>query len=226
MMENITVDINKCDLNEDYFHFTNRSNAESILNNGLIPSVGSASQFVGDRPNVSVSQGALGMMGIINSFIFEFSNCKPSEIPQQYRRYFTEILDFESDALVGRDNTCRAMIRKLQDEVYFRVRLTEDELDQAEVGSMTSYDTKLPMKIDKSRLSIITDSSNKVLSAYDVTKYIYEKAKNIEAVRDNNSDFIYMFEMKENNITYQQNIESNSINNRGPVQEDPDDFER
>lgn len=226
MMENITVDINKCDLNEDYFHFTNRENAESILNNGLIPSVGSASQFVGDRPNVSVSQGALGMMGIINSFIFEFSNCKPSEIPEEYRRYFTEISDFESDALVGRDNTCRAMIRKLQDEVYFRVSLTKEELDQAEVGGITRYDTKLPMKIDKSRLSILTDSSNKVLSAYDVTKYIYEKAKNIDAVRNYCSDYIYMFEMGEIDKFKQQDNVSDLINNGRVVQEDPDDFER
>ena len=29
------IDINKCNLNEDYFHFTNRKNIESILNNGL-----------------------------------------------------------------------------------------------------------------------------------------------------------------------------------------------
>ena len=31
------VDTKKCNLNNDYFHFTNKANATSILNNGLRP---------------------------------------------------------------------------------------------------------------------------------------------------------------------------------------------
>ena len=67
------IDINECDMNNDYFHFTNKSNINSILNNGLIAQVGTASKLVEDRPNVSISKGGKGIMGIINSFIYKFA---------------------------------------------------------------------------------------------------------------------------------------------------------
>lgn len=59
------VDINDCDLNNDFFHFTNRKNVNSILKIGLIPQVGIASKLVNDSPNVSISKGGKGIMGII-----------------------------------------------------------------------------------------------------------------------------------------------------------------
>ena len=70
----MVIDIKECDLNNDYFHFSNKNNIYSILNNGLKPSIGVASKMVGDSPNVSVSKGAKGIIGIINSFIYMFSN--------------------------------------------------------------------------------------------------------------------------------------------------------
>lgn len=199
------VDIKNCDINTDFFHFTNQKNVTNILNSGLIPSVGVASKLVEDRPNVSVSKGGKGIMGIINSFIYKFSHeLNISEIPEEYKKYFSEISDFTSLATISRENACNAMVRKLQDEVYFRVRLNESQLSNARMGGLTGYDVNLPMAIDKSQLDIITDSNNKVLSAYDVDKYIYEKAKNIDILRNMHRDFFYMFEMKEQNniITY------------------------
>ena len=175
----MTINIKDCDFNNDYFHFTNRANVDSILNNGLIPSIGTASQLVDDRENVSVSKGGKGIMGIINSFVYQFTNkMKISEIPEEYKKYFLEISDFKSDGLVSKEVACKAMSRKLRDEVYFRVKLDEGQLEKARIGGLTGYDINLPMKIDKSKLDIITDSDNKVLSAYDVASYIYEKAKN------------------------------------------------
>lgn len=196
----MTIDINKCDLKEDYFHFTNRKNIDSILNNGLIPSVGVASEIVADEANVSVSKGGKGVMGIINSFIYKFEKeLKTSQIPEEYKKYFKEISNFEEHNLISKENACKAMIRKLKDEVYFRVKLNESDLEQAKIGGFTGYDVKLPMGIDKSKLDVITDSNNKVLSAYDVAGYIYEKTKNIEIFREMHEDFFYMFEMKEQN---------------------------
>jgi len=193
----MTIDIKDCDINNDYFHFTNKANVNSILNNGLIPSVGTASELVGDRPNVSVSRGGKGIMGIINSFIFKFSGLKASEIPEEYKKYFQEITDFEADTLISKDDACKAMARKLKDEVYFRVELSEVELKQAKVGALTQYDINLPMAIDSSKLDILTDSNNKVLTAYDVAMNVYERAKNIDVIRDRHGDFFYMFEMNE-----------------------------
>jgi len=194
------VDIKKCDLNNDYFHFTNRENVNSILNNGLIPTVGAASQLVGDRPNVSVSKGGKGIMGIINSFIYKFSNeLKVSKIPKEYKKYFQEISDFESDSVISEEIASKAMIRKLKDEVYFRVKLDEEQIEKAKIGGLTGYDVNLPMMIDKANLDIITDSDNKVLTAYDVARYVYERAKDIEVFRNMHTHFFDMFEMREQN---------------------------
>ena len=191
------VDIENCDINNDYFHFTNRRNIDSILNNGLIPSLGSASRLIGDRPNVSVSKGGKGIMGIINSFIYKFSNkLKISEIPDEYKKYFQEISDFESDSMISKEVACKAMIRKLRDEVYFRVRLDESQIAQARIGGFTGYDINLPMRIDKTNLDLVTDSDDKVLTAYDVAKYVFERARNIQNFIVMHPEFFYMFEMR------------------------------
>lgn len=204
------VDIKKCDINNDYFHFTNRKNVDSILNNGLIPSIGVASQLVGDRPNVSVSKGGKGIMGIINSFIYKFSTeLKVSDIPEEYKKYFQEINDFETDSMISKENACKAMIRKLKDEIYFRVRLDDEQIEQANIGGFTGYDVNLPMMIDKSRLDVVTDSDEKVLTAYDVARYVYERARNIEVLRDMHEGFFDMFEMKEQNTTRDKNFDDN-----------------
>ena len=191
------MNIIDCDLNNDFFHFTNKKNIDSILNNGLIPRIGSASQLVNDRPNVSVSKGGKGIMGIINSFIYKFSNeLKISEIPDEYKKYFSEITDFKSDDMIKKDLACKAMIRKLKDEVYFRVNVGKEQFDKANIGGLTGYDVNLPMKIDSDNVEIITDDNNKVLSAYDVAKYIYEKTKDKNVFREMHSDFFDMFEME------------------------------
>lgn len=191
------VDIKNCDINNDYFHFSNRKNVDSILNNGLRLSIGTASKLVGDASNVSVSKGGKGIIGIINSFIYKFSReLKTSEIPEEYRKYFLEISDFESSNSISRDVACKAMTRKLKDEVYFRVQLDEDEIAKAQIGGLTGYDISLPMGIDKSKVDIITDSNETVLSAYDVARFVYERAKNIDVIRNMHEDFFYMFEMR------------------------------
>lgn len=193
------INIKNCDFNNDYFHFTNKSNIDSILNNGLIPAIGVASQLVNDRENVSVSKGGKGIMGIINSFIYKFyQEMRISDIPKEYHKYFIEISNFEFNDDISKEIVCKAMIRKLKDEVYFRVRLDKEQLAKAKIGGLTGYDVNLPMKIDKSNLEIIVDSNNKVLSAYDVAKYVYYKAKDIDIFRKMHNDFFYMFEMKSN----------------------------
>ena len=190
------IHIKDCDINNDYFHFTNKSNVNGILNEGLIPKVGVASRLVGDRENVSVSKGGKGIIGIINSFIYKFyQEMRISDIPEEYKKYFLEIKDFDLTDCISREIAYKAMIRKLKDEVYFRVVLNKEQLANAKIGGLTGYDVNLPMKIDKSQIEIITDDNNKVLSAYDVAKYIYERAKNIEVIRNIHPDFFYMFEI-------------------------------
>ena len=108
---------------------------------------------------------------------------------------FNEISDFKLNDFISKEIACKAMIRKLKDEVYFRIMISNEQLEKAKIGGLTGYDVNLPMKIDKANIEIITDSNNKVLSAYDVAKYIYEKAKNIDIFRKMHKDFFYMFEI-------------------------------
>lgn len=194
------IDINECDLNNDYFHFSNRDNIKSIMENGLIPSRGTASEMVNDRENVSVSEGAKGIMGIINSFIFMFSNLKVNEIPISYRKYFLELTDYNTNELVGIELASSAVLRKLKEEVYFRISLDTDTLDKARIGGLTGFDINLPNKINKENIQLITNDGE-VVSAYDFALYIYEKAKDIEIFREMNEGFFYMFDnTRENDI--------------------------
>lgn len=189
----MVVDIKECDLNNDYFHFSNKNNVDSILNNGLIPSVGAASKMVGDNPSVSVSMGAKGVMGIINSFIFMFSNLPIKNIPEEYQKYYLEISDFNCEELVGKNLACKALSRKLKDEVYFKVGLEQSHLDKAQIGGLTSFDIKMPVAIDKSNIKLITENG-RILNAYEFALSIYHKAKDIDIFRENHEDFFFMFE--------------------------------
>ncbi len=192
------VDIKDCDLNNDYFHFTNCNNIDSILNNGLVPQVGTASKLVNDRPNVSISQGGKGIMGIIGSFIYKFAKeMKASEIPEEYRKYFTEIIDFNQDEPIDKAMACEAMKRKLKDEVFFRVKPTDEQIKSARVGGFTGYDINIPGAIGRNQIDIVTDSYNKALTALEVAKYIYERARDMAPLRRMHPDFFNMFELDE-----------------------------
>lgn len=194
----MNIDIKKCDINDDYFHFTNKKNINSILNNGLIPQIGVASKIINDRPNVSISQGGKGIIGIIDSFLNKFSEeLKISQIPEQYRKYFKEIKDFNSDESISLEDSCKAMIRKLQDEVYFRVLPTKQQLEQAKIPVFSEFDINIPVQINPNQIDIVTDSNNKILSAYEVARYIYDKAKDLYPIRDRHEKFFYMFEMEQ-----------------------------
>ena len=191
----MNIDIKKCDFNNDYFHFTNKANVNSIMQEGLKAQIGVASKLVGDRANVSVSKGGKGIMGIINSFIYKFyMGLRIKDIPEEYRKYFLEIENFNINDDISREIACKAMHRKLEDEVYFRVGISKTQLESAKIGGLTGYDVNLPNDIDKDNIEIVTNN-NKVLNAYEVARYVYEKAKDKEIFRKMHNDFFYMFEM-------------------------------
>ena len=195
------IEITKCDINNDYFHFTNKKNVNSILNNGLIPQVGTASKLVNDKPNVSISKGGKGIIGIINSFIYKLENeMRISDIPEEFRKYFTEITDFNQDEKISKIIACNAMKRKLSDEVYFRVIPTEEQLKNAKIGCLTGYDINLPDAIGNHQIDVVIDSDNKVLSALDVAQYVFDRAKDKEIFRKMHPEFFHMFELDEKQI--------------------------
>ena len=67
----MNTNINDCDFNNDYFHFTNKQNRKNIENKGLVKSAGIASELVNDFENISVAKGGKGIMEIINSFLYK-----------------------------------------------------------------------------------------------------------------------------------------------------------
>lgn len=87
------------------------------------------------------------------------------------------------------------MKRKLNDEVYFRVISTQEQLKNAKIGGITRYDVNLLDAITKDQIEIVTDSNNKVLSALEVCEYIFKRAKDIEVFRNWHSDFFNIFEI-------------------------------
>lgn len=200
------IEFTKCDLNNDYFHFTKMENVPSILENGLIPKIGIASKMVNDRANVSISKGGKGILGIINSFVYKFSNLKINEIPLEYRHYFEDIDDFNSNEKVGMKSSSYAMKNKLSEEVYLRLIVDDNIIQNARIGGLTGFDINLEDKIDKSCISIITDESGIILSAYDVILKIYEKIKDNNIFREMNESLFYMIEECEKNLNIERKI--------------------
>ena len=207
------IDINDIDLNNDYFHFSNIENVDSILSSGLKPSMGTASQIVGDRENISVSKGAKGIMGIIGSFVYKFSEMKICDIPSEYHKYFPEITDFSSEKVIGKDLACNGIIKKLKDEVYFKVDLDESVLDMNDIriGGFSGYDINIPNSIDRLNAKLITNNGKK-LSAFDFSYVIYNKAKDISIFREMHEDFFFMFEQYKSILMSQNNIQDNLKN--------------
>lgn len=188
------IDKEKCDLKNDYFHFTNKDNVNGIIRNGLLLSKGTASKIKNHESNVSVSKGAKGILGILNSFIFVFSELKCNEVPEEFRKYFDGV-NFNSNSTVGLENACTAISNKLKDEVYFKVDLDEEQLERAHVGGFgAAYDIRLSEDVDKSKVHLVTDSDLNILSAYDFASYIYDKTESIDIYRKMNSEFYYMMD--------------------------------
>ena len=176
-MSNIKeVNINDVDLNNAYFHFTNISNLESIAGEGLKAQIGEASKMVGDSARVYMSEGGKGILGIINSFIYEFQNLRICDIPVGFRKYF-RIKDYSSIEKVKLTDVYSAIERKLKDEVYLMLDVKEGEdffkEDNHGLGSNYDIKGKENHNIDAEKISILF--SKKGNSAFDIVKYIYEK---------------------------------------------------
>ena len=72
-----TIDLNEFDGEKAFYHFTNRSNYESISSNGLIPSIGNNARGIEITQKVFFSMGNIGFLRIcdvwINWFIYRAS---------------------------------------------------------------------------------------------------------------------------------------------------------
>lgn len=172
------VDINDIDLNESYFHFTNRANLDSVNENGLKARVGDASKMVGDNENrVYISKGGLGILKIKDTFLHEFKDLKICDIPLEYREYF-DIFDFNSQDVVEPEYVYCAMERKFKDEVYLKVNAVEGEdFLKEDISSLWGIQHDIHCKenqdFDVSKLSLVnTENGN---SALDILNEIYDR---------------------------------------------------
>lgn len=174
------INIKDIDLNESFFHFTNKENLANIEKKGLKAKRGDASEMVGDTARVCFSKGAKGLMGIKNSFLYEFKKLRICDIPFSYRRYFS-ISDFSSEAKLKVDQIYEAMFLKFQEEVYLKVDavLGSDYVEEETYGLSSEYDIKGLENHDVSpeKLSLVVTDTG--YSAFDVIQYIFERMKNV-----------------------------------------------
>ena len=214
------VDINDIDLNNSYFHFTNKDNLEQIISEGLKPKIGDASKMKKeDKPRVYMSKGGKGLIEIKNSFIYEFKNLRVCDIPLEYRRYFN-IEDYSSQKQIDEKTLYDAMEKRFKDEIYFKVDAIEDEdfliednytddlKEDFSIENLRNMFIEHPQRdikgkanhtIEAEKLSLIkTDKGN---TALDVVECLYNKllqnAKKIgkeDIVRSTNSDLDNFFE--------------------------------
>lgn len=160
------------------------------------------------------------MFGIINSFIHVLEKKKINELPEEFKKYFTDIDNFKSNEFVSKENICTAMINKLKDEVYIHIDINDTHLNNAKIGGLTGYNINLPNHIDQSYLKIVTDNDGNVLSSYNFLSYMYEKVKNVNAWKEFNQDLFYMMELDQinknntsSNITNKDDQSDNNITN-------------
>ena len=170
------IDIENIDLNNSYFHFTEKENLTSIQEKGLIAQIGDASELVEDKPRVCLSLGGKGILGIKNSFIHKFKNLRICDIPNGYRKYFS-IADFNSTELINTEEIYNAMEKRFKNEVYLIVDAKEGEdfLPEEIHGFASDFDIKGKENhnIPPNKISILTTSKGN--SALNVIQYIYNR---------------------------------------------------
>lgn len=174
------IHIKDVDLNEAFFHFTDKENLQFIKKEGLKAKCGDASKMVGDKARVCFSQGGKGLMGIKNSLLYELKHLRICDIPKSYRRYFS-ISSFDSMEIVERHQVYEAMMKKFQDEVYLVVDaiLEEDYLEEEIFGLTASFDIKGIENHDIAPSKVALVVSDGCYSALDIMRYVYERMEQV-----------------------------------------------
>lgn len=199
------INIKNIDLNESFFHFTSRDNLESISEYGLKAQIGEATKIVNGGARVYLSKGAKGVLGINDSFLRKFKETKICDIPNGYRKYFTDILDFSSEKIPDEKQVYEAFERKMKAEVYLFVDAKEGEdfLQEENTHWGNQFNTYGIENHDivPQKLRLLT--TEKGDTAFDIVDYLYnrliavarEKGQQIElTVREHLSSIDEMFE--------------------------------
>ena len=181
--------IKDIDMNNAYFHFTEKGNLKSIAQNGLKAQIGDASKLVDDKSRVCFSQGVKGILGIKNSFIWEFEHAKICDIPEGYKKYF-DIKDFSSTDLIPKEIVYEALKRKFENEVYLVVDAKEGEdfLPEEINGLGSNFDIKgkeghdiSPKKISK----LVIPNANNAWEIMKLMEEINEQGTTVVVVTHN-----------------------------------------
>ena len=165
------------DFNNGLFHFTTRNRLESIDKYGLKASLGDASQMKSEiDKRVYMSLGAKGIIGIKNSFIYEFKKLRICDIPIEYRDYFS-IIDYSSTEIVKEEIVYETMEKRFKDEVYLLVNAKEGEdyLEEDINGFSSKFDIKGKPNHDISPEKLEIVVTNEGDSALSLVKYIYNR---------------------------------------------------
>jgi len=182
------VGIRDIDLTNTHFHFTSRTNLDTIAKEGLKARAGDASMMVGDTdPRVYLSKGRAGLLKIKDTFIQEFKTRRICDIPQEYREYF-DVSDYSSTEQVKPEDVYSAMEKRFKNEVYLVVDAVkgEDYLPE-DVKSLWGIEHDIQGKpnhdIDVEKLSLLTTEKGE--NAFDVIEYSYNSILEANPGREN-----------------------------------------
>ena len=141
-----TIDLNEFDGEKAFYHFTNRSNYESISSNGLIPSIGNNARGIEITQKVFFSMGNIGFLRIcdvwINWFIYRASLydsvLKYKDIGEEERmdlkRKFRE--DFTNGLYYTEDNINYAlswMLNFMKSNIVLKLDIPHDDYDELDI---------------------------------------------------------------------------------------------
>ena len=148
-----TIDLNEFDGEKAFYHFTNRSNYESISSNGLIPSIGNNARGIEITQKVFFSMGNIGFLRIcdvwINWFIYRASLydsvLKYKDIGEEERmdlkRKFRE--DFTNGLYYTEDNINYAlswMLNFMKSNIVLKLDISDKDYDPFDIDEAKSHE--------------------------------------------------------------------------------------
>lgn len=150
-----TIDLNDFDGKTAFYHFTNKSNYESIDSNGLIPFIGNNAQGIEITKKVFFSKGNIGFLRLcdvwINWFIYRISLyesvLKYKDISEEERmnlkRKFRE--DFTKGLYYTEDNINYAlswMLDFMKTNIVLKLDISDKDYDSFDIDEAKSHETE------------------------------------------------------------------------------------
>lgn len=196
----IVKDISQIDLKHSFFHYTNKSNLDSILKNGLEPRIGENSWFVEKTPKVFFAEGEKGIVTImdvwlrwltskngINKFIY-WLGCFYMRMPFCIKSIPNNVVMKKLKSQKQRNKAYEKMKYILENSVFLLLDLEENiDFDYSNIDEVknTYYESFLKLLYPSD--SNIKDKKIEYWNMHTYSNKIVDYKK-ISLLKDNNND--------------------------------------